>query len=134
MVWKELYWALFRVWNRYFCDPLRFFRHLCQKLIRGHSDRECYNLDATVARYIIPRLKTFKRLASGYPPEFRSMKEWHAAIDEMIWSFEFVLSDYNCEEYDFKNPKKWEMVQALNMKRYQKGIEMFAKYYNGLWD
>jgi len=133
---KKIYYSLRRLWELYF-NPKAVGRHLkyfYQRVTRGFSDKECWDLDRTIAKYIIPRLKVLKNLDSSHPIEFNSAREWNKAIDKMIWSFEFVLTDYGSSEYDFKNTQKWKFKQSLKMKRYKEGMKLFVKHYNSLWN
>ena len=62
----------------------------------------------TIAKFVIPRLKTLKSMGHSYSPDFKSVEEWHKAIDKMIWSFEYVLTDYGSDDYDPKVAKLGE--------------------------
>lgn len=104
-----------------------------QYLTRGFSDRQAWSLDITVAKFVIPRLKRLKEIGLGYPMTFNSMIGWHRAIDKMIWSFEYVISDYGSAEYHASNRKRWSIIEAKNMKRFDEGMNLFAKHYKDLW-
>ena len=133
---KKIYYLLWHWWERYL-NPRVLRRHLkyfYQRITRGFSDKECWELDRTIAKYIVPRLKVLKNLDNVHPIEFNSVYEWKKAIDKMIWSFEFVLTDYGSNEYDFKNTQKWKLKQSLKMRRYKEGMELFIKHYNSLWN
>ena len=97
-----------------------------RKKIRGYSDSEWYNFNTETAKYIIPRLKHLRKNLHGWPGEYQGFKtpeEWEKAIDEMIWTFEFINSD----DFDFvKDRAKWD--------RMQNGLNLFAKNYTHLWD
>lgn len=135
-----------------------------QKFRYGVSDRECWDLSNTLSKFIIPRLKHFKKVNIHSIPgdlykevNFRKINEqgdkkfveqWHAILDEMIFGFEYNLdSDKFCpfpdELLDNKNltqERKTELMHAYINKRdalnerSQKGIDLFAKYFKGLWD
>ena len=60
---------------------------------KGLDKTECWNLDRTIACFVVPRLKLFKELGNSYPPELDNMSEWHLLIDKMIYSFEQKMSD-----------------------------------------
>ncbi len=113
---------------------IREIKYFLQRLARGFSDKECWCLDTTIAKFIIPRLRRMKEIGQSYPPDFKSFTKWCDALDKMIWSFEFVLRDYGSDDYDFKNKDGWELKQKMRMERYTEGMQLFAKYYNSLWD
>ena len=108
-------------------------KYLFQHLTRGFSDKQVWSLDITVAKYAIPRLKRLKKIGLGYPPAFNSMIGWHRAIDKMIWSFEYVLTDYGSAQYHTNNHKQWSILEAKNMKKFDEGMSLFAKHYKDLW-
>jgi hypothetical protein len=73
-----------------------------QRESRGFDDSETWSLDCTFARFIVPRLKRFKKLNNGHPPEM-TMKEWEEIIQKMIDGFSFLDSEkrWCCEDSDF---------------------------------
>jgi hypothetical protein len=95
------------------------------KIRNGFCIEETWDLDMHLANHILPRLIAFKEQNTNtYPNNFKSMKEWHKVIDEMIWSFDYIINFWN---RDFKNYEEEE-------KKCQKGLDLFAKYFRGLWD
>lgn len=122
-----------------------------QKKIRNIRYKDLVNLDQTIARFILPRLKLFKKKVIGYPPNI-TFEEWKEILDKMIVAFELIInsnepnfghtefhtekegnlyklvvdkSDFNAEEY-----QKW--VNEKNAK-IEEGLQLFAKYYQDLW-
>lgn len=91
-----------------------------QRRTRGWDDSETWSLDASLAKLIIPRLKRFREVTIAYPHEL-TFKEWQSILDKMIDSFEWFASD---ARFDYK-PGEYEKAQE--------GVELFAKYYGGLW-
>lgn len=98
----------------------RSLRFLWQQLTRGWDDSETWSLDYSLGKIIAPRLKRFKEVQGGYPSDLTE-QEWAKKIDKMIAAFEFAGSEarWNAgpEEYD----------------KHQKGIELFAENFFGLW-
>lgn len=95
-----------------------------QKLTRGYSDEELWNLDVTIAEWIVPRLKTFKEKKCGYPIGVSSKEEWDEELQTMIQAFEYYLQDpflVNAEERERQD------------KIIAKGFELFGKRIRNLW-
>ena len=87
-----------------------------QRLARGFSDRQLWDLSNHMARYILPRLQEFRRQMDGpksdyfgVPAQFLEDPEqttdedlaqgaaaWAAALDDMIYAFEAIAD----EEFD----------------------------------
>lgn len=84
-----------------------------------HSDT--YNLDMTIAQFILPRLELFKKLTDCYPHQFDSMEEWYKTLDKMIAAFSII---------SHKTPiqRSEEEKSIIN-----EGLDLFRKYYNDLW-
>ena len=100
----------------------RSVKHFFQRLFRGFDDRELWNLDITIAEFVLPRLKRFKQRSFGYPAEL-TPEQWDEYLHKMINSFEFVLEQNENPSYD---EKEWEKAKE--------GLSLFAKYYSGLWE
>jgi hypothetical protein len=88
--------------------------------------KELWNLDFTLAKYILPRLIEFRKdKYLGYPTAARSYKNWLRIIDEMIWAMDYVLNeDWNKDEIPIIMEKE---------KRCAKGLKLFGKYFRNLW-
>lgn len=113
-------------WLRRIVRPFKF---TYQKLVRGFSDNELWNLDNTIAKFILPRLIRFKKeMRSGLPQNqedtSRSLTqaEWDDILDNMIFAFNYAQNIYtkSCNKEDYK--------------RYELGMRQFATYFLDLWD
>ncbi len=102
-----------------------YIKQKWQKLTRGYSDEELWNLDSTICEWLLPRLKAFKEKTIGYPHDFNSFDEWKETIQKMINAFELHNSDLP-NNFSIENFKKEE-------KLIQEGFELFGKYLNSLW-
>ena len=86
------------------------------------KEKELWNLDITMAKYIAPRLKAFRKKNFSHPASMSAV-EWNKCLKKMIKAFELISGD------DFETPK-----QAIkNQKKIKKGLKLFAKYYQFLW-
>ena len=83
----------------------------------------------------------------------KSIKEWNAVLDEMIFAFEYIVDDEKHAPFpdvllkkwnkdDFNRPRTdeeqqaWKEYMALSEKleeRKRKGLELFHKHYDNLW-
>ena len=99
----------------------RWWKFLYQKLTRGFSDEETWNLDARLAEHILPRLRRFKEV-NRCSPMSMSFEEWNVALDQMIFAFEWLATDIVDRE---EGVEVWNKVQA--------GTELFGKHYASLW-
>lgn len=94
------------------------------------NDSELWDLDVTLAEYILPRLKKFREMRRlSHPQEFTNVNEWNDVLDKMIYSFQSVCDNNGifCSISDSK-------YENGDKGRYQEGMDLFAKYYSDLWD
>ena len=89
-----------------------------QRVKNGFDDTETWNLDTTLARFILPRLKRFREVNIGHPA-YMTWESWCTLIDRMIEGFEIQLNegsllDKNLSaEEEKKNRKKVRMAWLL---------------------
>lgn len=116
------------------------------------NPKETWSLDVNLAKYIITRLKKFKKLNNGYPGigEMNTPEKWDEALDKMIQAFEYVidLDEYWIDDpkYDYtdimfgKNKEFYEKIKEnkitediRRLAAIDEGLQLFAKYYMSLW-
>lgn len=105
------------MWDKYDQIALRFslfldkIKFAFQRLFYGYADIDLWGLDYCFARYILPRLKAFKkRDRMGYPGNLvvngetsekedkKNIKQWEEILDKMIFSMECIADDYDSWE------------------------------------
>lgn len=97
------------------------------RIRNGYPISDLWSLDYALAKLILPRLIQFKKHSiMSYPMDFKSTKEWHKCIDKMIWSMDYIANDREME-YNLSDHNK-------NEKKCQKGLELFSKHFQSLWD
>lgn len=63
-----------------------------QRMTRGFDDTELWNLDHTIVKFILPRLKEFKKLSKGsYPNEVGTEENWQEILEKIIVGLEYYL-------------------------------------------
>lgn len=78
------------------------------------SRSELWSMPYTLAEYILPRLKLYRKDAWGYPgvDEVSTFEDWMNIIDKMIISFEYIIEEDNWwidnPKYDYTNGLKFE--------------------------
>ena len=99
-----------------------------QRLTKGWNDSETWDLDITIAKFIVPRLKRFRELNNGFPNGF-TMETWGQTIDHMVESFEMIIQEKTND--NFIEPDIEKAKQRFN--RRQEGLILFGKYFHDLW-
>ena len=138
---------------RAFEETRYFFRKLYQKVRYGFPLYECWDFKSAHSSWALPRLKYFRANLSGHPSGL-TLEEWEQILDKMVWSFEHhdddirpIYSDDYDHRYAMSKSDKFTTYRPLNetgtvdwspledhSKRVQEGLELFAKYYQNLWD
>lgn len=98
----------------------RWLKHWWQRRTRGFDDAELWNLDHSLAKLILPRLKAFKAYKNTRPFHLTGCG-WDLVLDKMIAAFEFAADDerfFGDDAHDL----------------HQEGLDLFAKHYWSLWD
>ena len=120
---------------------------LYQRLTRGFDDSELWSLDDTIIRFTLPRLKAFRFARGGKGPmgmpmdfigdvdAYHAMNEadmqrtcdegyakWLETLDKMILAMEIYVRE---DGFPFGDE---------DVKKYEEGMSLFHKFFNGLWD
>jgi len=93
-----------------------------QRLERGFDDSELWNLDCTIAKFVLPRLKAFRVNPHGWPSRVCSYEEWLEILDKIIFALSYIATedddDFTDETYD----------------KVENGLKLFGIYFRSLWD
>lgn len=122
--------------------PIKYF---LQRRIRGFDNPEWIDLDVSIARFLVPRLKHLKDHGNkAYPIElwvtFRKEAgedksdelledHWNTVLEKMIEGFEEVIIQQNYDSVETTN-EEWEESE----KKIDRALILFCKYYNEFWD
>lgn len=82
--------------------------------------RDTFSLDHTLAKVIAPALRKFKKHDVAYPMDMTE-ETWSAAVDEMIYGFEFYAGDH------------WSDFDEDHHKRAREGVALFGARFYDLW-
>lgn len=116
------------------------------------SNKETWSLDYTIAKWILPRLKLYKKLTNGFPPidrkvysetkEFKNItfEDWQNILDEIILGFEQILIDpldvaidKNLEFKNKTDSKTYEDICNERQEKIERGLDLFKYYIQDLW-
>lgn len=99
-----------------------------QRLERGFDSSELWNLDSTIIKFALPRLKAFREDGTLSYPDFdeaRTPEGWHEVLDKMIWWME----NYNDDVFPTEKSEQKEFTRKL-----EEGKSLFFKYFSHLWN
>jgi hypothetical protein len=88
-----------------------------QRTRYGVSDAECWSLESTLTKFILPRLKHFKKINVNSHPANITSEQWNEILDEIIWTFEY-MNDFGIDYY-YINLKDWHIKLQEHTPRYQ---------------
>lgn len=122
-------------------QDVRWEEYSKQRKERGFDDSEIWNLDVSIAKFILPRLERYQEIKCSHPANF-SENEWNRIVNLMIYAFKTYLyrSDLTNDEDLIKKFCKQGIIEidvneALKIhKEYIDGMEYFNKYWYLLGD
>ena len=103
-----------------------------QRMFRGYSDDEVWDLDNAILRFTLPRLKKLRKITQSFPCNFieenteEGWDKWKVMLDKMIHAIELKLKD----EYWFMDNEHRETDEAAVIE----GMALFHEYFDALWD
>ena len=100
----------------------RPIKHTYQKLIRGFSDDVTWSFDFQIAKWILPRLKRFKKIHRAYPGPQLTEEQWDMELDKMLSAFSLIVDE---NLYYLSNEESEKVIQE--------GLDSFRKYFQALW-
>lgn len=102
----------------------RRIKFIWQKWTRGFSDEEMWNLDITIAKFILPRIKRHFEINKSIPYGVEEV-EWEEIKRKMLFAIQyFAVPDRGIFGYE-ENEKRSKEVSE--------GLDLFAKYFHMLW-
>lgn len=120
-------------------------KRICIILTKGFDPNDTFDLDLSIAKYIVPRLEYFIKNIEGYPDgmlrkECKSLKKefnktGNITGDEYADFWKFILNKM------LDSFKYFEKQQHLSFSKYDKkehekameGLKLFTKYFEALW-
>lgn len=96
------------------------------------NPKETWSLDCNIAKYILPRLKLYKKLTIAYSGCGEANTPWDKILDKMIWSFEQVANYYEVYESIDCNDPDWKEKYKETNDKIQEGLMLFAKWFQHL--
>jgi len=123
------------------CDAIKYFT---QRLFRGYDDREVWNLDWYLKKWLAPRLEKLLETHHGMPinPDTKkplTEKQWKKILKEILWWAK--NSDKEEDELSDKYYLEKEISEIQYKKKYKRicvrrknATENFGKYVGCLWD
>lgn len=147
--WEKPYYSCYRV----FGNVKYWFKKLRQRWTTGFAHEEAWDFCHWHSKVVVPRLKLLRTQNMGHPADLTE-EGWENIIDQMIWSFEnhdiTIDSEYP-DDYDHRqevtqtetgiqirmlgDPSTIDRSKNIaHHERVQEGLDLFAKYYQNLWD
>lgn len=158
---ENIYYSISRGIDNLFDIPMKI-KCFYQRGKRGWSDRDWWGLDEYISNIVIECLTKLKKERIGLPTwsenksEKQAKKEWTNILDTIINTFKinldiierdtiyipienFTWKKYKSyKRYVEKMKKKYNIKIRLMTKResqkYEKGFDLFKKYFFNLWD
>lgn len=120
-----------------------FIKYSYQILRYGICDRDCWNLDHTLAAIILEHLKFFKKMErNGIPNEIvknntseeEQVEQWNNVLEEMIWTFEYIIDPDKFNSFNEstinQNKKEIDWISYLDDKKSPEEIAEWKRYFD----
>lgn len=103
-----------------------------QRLTVGYAYEEVWNLNDHLAAWVLPRLRHFREHGMmGHPPEL-TYAQWQWIVDEMIHSLDIYVRDNCADRGELTDEEEREVCDPDS--RYRRGLRLFGRYWEALWD
>ena len=116
---NKRYWRL-KYW-------LRMTKHYRQRIAKGYSYRDLWDLDHYLSRVIQSAVIELRDNAHGWPGEPMTFEEWLVILTKISEGFK---AHNEMHEVPPSDTERRESLEA----QWQEGSELFIKYYGSLWD
>ena len=132
--WEEnILWPVERVWNR-ITGVREDIEAFWQRGTRGYADRDCWGINWYISSWLPAALRTMinkkKGGGNGYPGwgAANTLQKWHQIVEAIAAGFE---ADYKLHDgmIDRTSKRGKILVEKRN-----KGMKLFIKWYDHLWD
>jgi len=84
------------------------------------SNKELWDLDHTMATFILPRLIKFREINQGHPGNLKTQEQWNEILDKMIYSFQRIVDGADA-------------IDEQSHDNIDEGLQLFGKYFRSLW-
>jgi hypothetical protein len=105
-----------------------------QRLFRGYDDRWFWSISNELTPILIDCIKFYKKEGDGYPKDFKNREEWVKILDDILLGFQIKkeLYDINVDEFESEDDfiKEYKHLEKIKIK----GMKLFSKYYDCLWN
>ncbi len=125
----------------------REIKYAYQRITRGYSDRDCWDIDHFLSTIIPPMVRKLK-IGSGCPSNVfdkeaknNECHKWYDILEEIAQGFEA------CEAIKSGKASEWISTESGGLRhefneeknkqltiKYERSMELFAKHFMGLWD
>lgn len=128
-VWDSIW---YRVFSR---DLYHDIKWKLQRLFRGYSDCDTWNINRFTVEKLQPAIKTYVTYEAEHghslPQEFATdPAAWLNILRDIEYAFDWMHS----EEFADGFPTSVEETRKAHYERVQRGCELFGRYLQSLWD
>ncbi len=122
-------------------------KYFIQRGKRGYSDRDMWSIVNYLSKTVPSMIRKLKNTGSGCPSDLYDNKcinnechKWKEVLEEIAQGFECMeeinITRFNKKVVDERGCVHFEYDEKLAeelLKKQQRGMELFSKYYNNLW-
>ena len=105
-------------------------KYLLQRVTRGYSDDEVYDLDSALVDWLYPRLCAYRDYDRHGHPASHTEESWDSCIDCMILALELVILG---SDYWYGDEYSPEMAEEASV-NVEHGLRLLGENLLSLWD
>lgn len=141
-------------WFRHWFSPRTYYRpflYAYQRAVRGWADRDTWSVDSWLCGVLPPAIEHLREHTHGYPCGLTEEK-WDSILSEIAEGFraaerskdtpeEFVIIlPRTPQSVNYGVPERvynWDKIKAYQeseLAKFHKGMKLFVKYFQNLWD
>lgn len=111
---------------------------LWQKIARGFSDLEWWNLDSSICKYVAPRVKYLREHTTSHPVDLTE-DEWNDILSDIeYWAEYYPNGEFGWTNYElyqkFCTKYNYEAKSQEYFDKFNRGRKYFFEHFDDLWD
>jgi len=111
-------------WTRLFRMTRYAIKWWWQRRRRGWDDRDAWDLAGATAKFMLPRLRHFRRHGTGHPFGV-TPDEWDAILGDIIYAMRASATEAGCKK---------DVLKSIDWDRANQGYRLLGRHFRSMWD
>ena len=138
-IYEDVLWEINYYWRQFVIAVYNKPKWFIQRGRRGYADCDVWSMHDYLQRIIPEMIRKLDDEGHGYATVFKTPEKYSKTLKEMALGFDDMNSYVNYEFWDDdktneENNRVGKKLHKEAIKTQKKSLELFAKYFNYLWD